>query len=344
MICNKGMNRVLTAVATSVILLPCAVIGEPLSPSSGDGVTPPAQSQTGQNQLRANPIIQNRLRAGESARRPSSTRLTHEQVLAPMGPVQRVAQQPAKRLIKPVGINTSPTQQNEHPLMPALRWAQRELPNIRKIQDYQCTFVKRERDLHSNKLGTHEYIFLKVRHQPLSVYMYFLGPPKMRGREVIYIKGANNGKLWAHPTGVQKRLVGTISLAPTGTIAMKGNRYPITEVGMLNLTERLIEIGERDTQYGECDVKFFDHAQVNGTDCTCIQVVHPVPRRNFLFYLARIYIDNQMQLPVRYESFGWPKEPGGPPQLLEEYTYLDLKVNNGFTNQDFDVSNPNYKF
>lgn len=261
-----------------------------------------------------------------------------------MGDTPRVAETPIQRDMQPVAINTPGTQLNEHPLMPALRWAERELPNIRKLQDYQCTFVKRERDRQTDQLGDHEYMFMKVRHDPLSVYIYFLGPPKLRGREVIYIKGVNDGKLLAHPTGVQKRLVGSISLAPTGSLAMKGNRYPITEAGMLNLTERLIEIGRRDTQYGECDVKFFEHAQVNGSDCTCIQVVHPVPRRNFLFYLARIYIDNQMQLPVRYEAYEWPKEPGGAPRLIEEYTYLDLKVNVGLTDRDFDAENPDYRF
>jgi hypothetical protein len=275
---------------------------------------------------------------------PQTPRPTQPRYASPADGTHRVAEQPTERGTRPVAINTPGTQLNEHPLMPALRWAERELPNIRKLQDYQCTFVKRERDRETGQLGDHEYMFLKVRHDPLSVYMYFLGPPKLRGREVVYIKGANDGKLWAHPTGVQKRLVGTVSLAPTGSIAMKGNRYPITEVGMLNLTERLIEIGRRDTQYGECEVKFFEHAQVNGSDCTCIQVMHPIPRRNFLFHLARIYIDNQQQLPVRYEAYEWPKEPGGDPRLIEEYTYLDLKVNVGLTDLDFDVANPDYRF
>ena len=40
----------------------------------------------------------------------------------------------------------------------------------------------------------------------------------------------------------------------------------------------------------------------------------------------------------------WPREKGGPPELLEEYTYLDLKLNNGFTDADFDTQNPGYRF
>ena len=97
-------------------------------------------------------------------------------------------------------------------------------------------------------------------------------------------------------------------------------------------------------KYGECEVKFFKGAKINDRICTCIQVVHPVPRRNFLFHLARIFVDDELNLPVRYESYDWPKEAGAAPELMEEYTYLNLKLNNGFTDADFDIKNPNYGF
>jgi hypothetical protein len=29
---------------------------------------------------------------------------------------------------------------------------------------------------------------------------------------------------------------------------------------------------------------------------------------------------------------------------MEEYTYMDIKLNNGFTDADFDDNNPNYGF
>jgi hypothetical protein len=49
-------------------------------------------------------------------------------------------------------------------------------------------------------------------------------------------------------------------------------------------------------------------------------------------------------MPTRYESYDWPAEPGGEPRLIEEYTYLHLKPNNGFTDLDFSVENPAYGF
>ncbi len=70
----------------------------------------------------------------------------------------------------------------------------------------------------------------------------------------------------------------------------------------------------------------------------------PGPARNFLFHVAQIYVDDELNLPIRYEAYDWPAEEGGKPQLTEEYTYLNLKLNNGFTDADFDIRNPNYQF
>ncbi len=254
---------------------------------------------------------------------------------------ERVAERTTPIPQRPQSIFSS-SDPNEHPLMPTLRWAYQGLPQIEKIKDYSATLVKRERV--GGKLGEYEHIFLKVRHDPFSVYMHFLGPEDLRGQEVIYVHNQNGNMILAHGSGLKRTMFGTVSLKPTGPVAMKGQRYPITEVGLLNLVRRLVEVGEKDLQYGECEVKFFEGAKINDRSCTCIHVLHPVPRRNFLFHVARIFVDDELNLPVRYESYDWPKQPGGEPELIEEYTYLNLKLNNGFTDLDFDPKNPNYNF
>lgn len=269
-----------------------------------------------------------------------TTHLPGQQTNPPHDP-QRVAERPTPASDRPSSIFTT-ANPDEHPLMPALRWAYKGVADMEKIKDYSATMVKRERV--GGKLGDHEHIFLKVRHEPFSVYMYFLGPDEVKGQECIYVHGKNDNLMFAHGTGLKRTMFGTVSLKPTGPVAMKGQRYPLTEVGLLNMVKRLIEVGEKDTQYGECEVKFFEGAKINDRSCTCLQAVHPVPRRNFLFHVARIFVDDELNLPVRYEAYDWPKNPGGPPELTEEYTYLNLKVNNGFTDADFDPKNPNYQF
>ncbi len=232
--------------------------------------------------------------------------------------------------------------QGEHPLMPALRRAREGIKSIEKIQDYSATVVKRERLF--GKVGGYQYMFIKVRHKPFSVYTRFLAPDRFKGQECLYVEGQNGGKMWAHGTGLEKKLFKTVSIAPDGPIAIRGQRYPLTEIGMLNLTCLLIQVAEQDINYGECDVKFIEGAKINGRGCTVIQVVHPVPRRNFCFHLARIFIDDERNIPIRYEAYDWPEAPGKQPQLIEEYTYLNLKLNQGFADKDFSRDNPNYEF
>ncbi len=249
----------------------------------------------------------------------------------------RMAERPATPPQQPVA-----RQAPQHPLKPAVDWAHRGLTTLRQIDDYSAVLVKRERV--EGVLGEEQYLFVKIRHRPLSVYMYFLKPDNLKGREVIFVDGQNDGKLVAHETGIRKNLFGTVQLDPTGNLAMRGQRYPITEIGILNLVTRLIEIGNRDMKYGECEVNFYKGAKVNDRVCTCIQVTHPVPRSNFLFHVARIFVDDELNLPIRYEAYDWPKKPGGAPQLIEQYTYTNLKLNNGYTDADFDHNNPNYGY
>ena len=256
------------------------------------------------------------------------------------------AQQPhrvAERTETPLQrARLQPTEPNMHPLEPALQWARDGSIDIEKIEDYSAKIVKRERL--DGELGEKQCMFLKVRHRPFSVYLYFLGPAKLKGREVIYVDGTNGGKMWAHGTGLQRKMFGTVSIAPKGVIGMQGQRYPLTEIGVLNLVRRLADVAEDDIKFGECQVDYFKEVKLNDRSCTCIQVVHPVPRRNFLFHLARIYVDDEYNLPTRYASYDWPKKKGGKPELIEEYTYEKMKFNNGFTDADFDVRNPNYNF
>jgi hypothetical protein len=234
------------------------------------------------------------------------------------------------------------TQVNEHPLMPALRWAYEGMGNLEKITDYQATVVKRERI--DGKVNEYDHMFVKIRHKPFSVYMYFLAPAKIKGQEVMYIEGTNDGLMYAHTVGIKDKMFGTVRIKPDGPVAMSGQHYPLTELGILNLTKRLVEVAQEDVKFGECEVKFFKGAKINNRVCTCIQVVHPVPRRNFRFHMARIFVDDELNIPIRYESYEWPKEAGGAPELIEEYTYVNLKLNNGFTDADFDIKNPNYHF
>jgi len=248
----------------------------------------------------------------------------------------------AQAVPEPLPPQNIPAANNAHPLDPALERAYQGLKHIKEdVKDYTCTLVKQERI--DGKLLDKEYMFTKVRQEPFSVYMCFLKPDDVKGREVIYVHGANGGNLLAHEGRGLASKIGMVSLKPNSALAMKGNRYAITEVGIYNLTRRLVEVAENDRLFGECDVSITP-SKINARKCTMMQVVHPVPRKNFLFHVARIYVDDEMNVPVRYEAYEWPEKAGGPPVLTEEYTYLNMQLNVGLKDSDFDPRNPNYNF
>lgn len=266
-----------------------------------------------------------------------------------------LAQPPNPAITQPVYIAKNEPLSRDvapHPLDPALNIARQSLQNIRNnIVDYTAVMIKRERI--NGTLGEHEFMFAKIRNRklvdgkiatPFSVYLGFLKPAAVKGREVIFVENRNKGNIVAHEGGMKGRFLPTVDLDPNGMLAMSGQRYPITEMGIENLVVKLIEKGERDRHQGECSVAFSKGAKVDGRECTVLMVTHPQPRPHFDFNIARIYIDDEYQIPVRYEAYLWPTVAGGEPELLEEYTYQKVKLNVGLGDADFDRKNPNYNF
>ena len=85
------------------------------------------------------------------------------------------------------------TSNGEHPLDPVLRWAKDGMPTVEKLKDYSATLVRRER-IHG-ELSGYEYMFIKVRNTPFSVYVLIRRARQApRDKEVIYVTGENHGK------------------------------------------------------------------------------------------------------------------------------------------------------
>jgi hypothetical protein len=229
------------------------------------------------------------------------------------------------------------------PLLPVLKWTRQEIATVEKdVADYTATLVARERI--GGKLSDYERTLVKVRHRPLSIYACVLVPEDHKGDEAIYVEGRNDGKLLGHTTGITGRLVGTVSLDPSGATAMEGQRHPITELGILALCRRFGRLVEGDPAGAEPRVRFLPGVKVNGRVCTLVEVAHPAPCPKTQVQMLRLFVDDELKLPIRYEQYDWPKEAAAPAELVEEYTFLDLKPNSGLTDADFDVRNPGYAF
>jgi outer membrane lipoprotein-sorting protein len=209
-----------------------------------------------------------------------------------------------------------------------------------RVDDYTCTFVKRERV--GGTLHPAHVMQMKSRSKPTSFYLQFKSPNK--GREAIYVAGRHKNQVVAHDVGLFKVLAGTMLLDPKGSMAMEDCRHPITEAGIGALVETVARHWALELTTGETQVTFDPHLRIGPAACTMVETVHPARQPHFLFHKVRLYIDHAHGLPIRFEAYDWPKRPGAPAELVEEYTYLDLRLNVGLTDHDFDPNNRAYSF
>ncbi|HZZ29634.1 MAG TPA: DUF1571 domain-containing protein [Pirellulales bacterium] len=241
------------------------------------------------------------------------------------------------------GLQASAEAGHSHPLDAALDLAKQVLENIdHNVHDYTATVIMQSR--FAGQLKPQEICNVKIRSQPFSIYMDFLAPESLKGQEAMYVEGVHDNQLVGHAGSGLRTLAGSVWLDPKSAIAMLGQRYPITELGIANLTKRLIEVGEHDRKYAECYVWRNDRAKVGDRSCILVTVMHPIRRPGFIFHIARIFIDKELTVPLHYEAYDWPAHEGDPPLLLERYTYVNLKLNPGLTDADFDPHNPDYHF
>ncbi len=242
-----------------------------------------------------------------------------------------------------------PVETAQHPLDPALHVSELGLKRLQAIQAYQAKITKRERL--KGELAKSETMEAKIRRPatgmgkatvPFSVYLKFLSPKSVAGREVLWVEGRDGNKMLVREAGFLGVL--PIFLDPEGTLAMSGSRYPIWEIGFDVLIQRMIEKGTRDRLIGESMVRVDRWVELNGRPCTLIVIEHPEFKEGFDFQRAEIVIDDELNVPIHYAAYGFPESEGGRPLLLEQYTYRDVVLDVELSDWDFDRDNPAYSF
>ncbi|TWU58648.1 hypothetical protein Poly51_14270 [Rubripirellula tenax] len=220
-----------------------------------------------------------------------------------------------------------------------------------ELDDYTARFVKQERDTSGN-LSEPSEISMRVQtrfggpdnRSPRRVYLHFNSPAAVAGREVLWGEDLYDGKMAVHEVGMILGLK-TIWLDPNGMIAMQGQRFPISEIGLVKLVEKLIERGEVDRDDSDVTVTITDGHRFDDRDTQRIEVRRKRPNgTEDDFSRAEIVIDPEREWILSYRSFGWPVPGETEAPLLESYAYHDLETNVGLTDIDFDTKNPSYRF
>ena len=222
----------------------------------------------------------------------------------------------------------------------ALELARASLKTLEQIDGYTCVFTKQE--CVDGTLLPEERLALKIRHQPFSVYLRFLEPASSAGQEAIYVEGQNDGNIIAHAVGF-KSVFGRVSLDPHGYLATGGSRYSITDTGMVKLVEKLLDLGAQKDLFQNCQVTIRE-TEFADRPAKQVEIRNPAPVGDFRLALARIVLDKEWNVPVHFAAYHWPEAPDEDLVLMEEYSYLDIDLDPGLTDRDFDPDNPAYAY
>ncbi len=219
-----------------------------------------------------------------------------------------------------------------------------------EIEGYTCLLIKRERI--QDDLSEHQYLWMKVREPrrqgqqittPQSIYIRYLKPAYLAGREILYVENERDGKVLARKGG--RRLPNlTMPIRPDSSLAMAQSRQPISKAGIRHLLEELVQSMRNELVDSDCVLNEYKSAKMSGRPCRHFEVRQQVRKPGLEYQVARVLLDEELRLPVYFASYAWSDQPDGEPVLQEEYMFTRLKLNPNLTDADFQRDNPEYKF
>jgi hypothetical protein len=218
------------------------------------------------------------------------------------------------------------------PLDEALRLIALARDSYGRVQDYTCTLVKRERL--GAQMPPDSVVAMAVRTRPFSVYLRWKEPRSLAGQEVCYVAGRNDGMMRVRPNGLLGA-VGFVTLDPNDPRARQTSRHNVTEAGIGNLIERFAARWEAERRQNFTQVRIAEY-EFNKRRCTRVETAHPAHARGqVLHYRSVLYFDKETHLPIRVECYDWPAGPGDPGQLIEVFSFVNLRLNVGLGDEVF---------
>lgn len=185
---------------------------------------------------------------------------------------------------------------------------------------------------------------LKVRHEPLSIYMKWREPDQ--GQEIIWRDGAFDGKILVCPAGWKRKVMRTVKIDPTSDQAMAVSKRPVTNVGIWNFTSRLRHtVDEELMRDPAIEATLTTGDEISGRPVDLFTFVHPGQPTAGGFQRMLIYFDEKLGVPVACEHYRWQAEGNKFVAHLEEsYLFRDLDLAAACSDVDFDERNPAYEF
>jgi hypothetical protein len=234
---------------------------------------------------------------------------------------------------RPTDKAAAPNAAPASPIDEPLRLIRQAQETYRGVRDYTCLLIKQERM--NGVLPPQNVMEMKVRTQPFSVYLRWLQPKSEAGQEVCYVAGRNDGKIRVHPKGVLG-VVGFVSLDLNDPQIRQKSRRGINEAGIGSTIERLARAWEDDKRNNLTTQVTVAEYEYNHRRCQRVEMVHPNNANGrFHYYRDVIYFDKETHLPIRLEFYDWPRQQGDAGQLVEVYSFANMRTNVGLTDAMF---------
>jgi hypothetical protein len=202
-----------------------------------------------------------------------------------------------------------------------------------KTRDYTGTFTRQERI--KGTLGAEQVAEMKMRVSPVGVYVRFARPEAVAGMEVAYSAAVRDGKVRVRPAGITGRQ-GFQKLEVDDSKFLADNRHPVTAWGIGPIIERIATATSREKALNNPVEVYTADYQFAGRNVTKFEIL--LRRPHAARYAARmvVYVDKETKLPVRFEAYDDPKPGAATGELLEAYSFTDLKFNTGLGENTFD--------
>src|SRR5579883_2225546 len=226
-------------------------------------------------------------------------------------------------------------QQQASPMDEPVRLIHEAQQAYQNVRDYACLLIKRER-INGVLPNADAVMEMKVRTQPFSVYLRFIQPRTEAGQEVCYVAGRNDGKMRVRPKGVLGSFAGFVSLDPNDPRARQTSKRSITEAGIGNMIERFARAWENERRQNLTTQVRVAEYEYNRRRCTRVETIHPDNGNgHFLYYRDVVYFDKETHLPIRLEFYDWPRQAGDSGQLVEVYSFANMRLNVGLGDDVF---------
>ncbi|MBA2226155.1 MAG: DUF1571 domain-containing protein [Gemmataceae bacterium] len=201
-----------------------------------------------------------------------------------------------------------------------------------RLRDYTCTFTRQERL--QGVLGAEEVALMQVRVQPLGVRVRFTQPQAVAGLELAYSAQSRPGKVRLRPAGPDG-LKGFRLLETDDPKFLAAHRYPLPQWTIGALLQRLHALIERERGLrNPIEVLTADYLYAQ-QDVTRYELLLRRPHAFRSAARAILYVDKKTKLPLRYEAYTSTQPSAPHSDLLEMYSYTDLRLNTGLSEKVF---------